>query len=695
MPELNIAEQMLELIKKIDYYNHAYYVEDKLLIPDVEYDKMFRELQKMEEEHPELKTENSPTGRVGGEVAAFLKPATHLKPMLSLDNAFEDEELYSYGNRIGELLGQNSEELEFSCEPKFDGLALSILYHNGILKTAVTRGDGVTGEDVTHNVKTIKSVPLSIVDKCEELGIPIPELLEVRGEVVMTKKVFESLNEKQRQAGDKTFANPRNAAAGSLRQLDSKIAAQRNLSFFTYALGEAIGFEAAKTHRGNMDILKDIGFMVSDLGKTVVGISGLLNYYSEVGKARDSLPFDIDGVVDKINSLEDQEKLGFVSRSPRWARAHKFPAQEQLTVVLAIEEQVGRTGAITPVARLEPVAVGGVIVNNATLHNFDEIRRKDIRVGDTVIVRRAGDVIPEVVSSIKEKRLAGALEYNLPTECPCCSSAVIKPEGEAVARCSGGLTCEAQLKGAIEHYVSRKAMDIDGLGDVIVNNLVDAGMVKNPADIYMLSKSDFLKLPRMGDKLATKILVNIEKTKDISLARFVYSLGVRQVGESTAKSLANNFGTLDKIMEATHDDFIAISDIGPATADELTAFLANSENKKIIERLVLSGVSPQKIILSEDSSNKPLQGKTIVITGTLFMGRDDIKNQLESMGAKISGSVSKKTDLVLAGEEAGSKLEKAQTLGVNVAGDEGLKLLLEGKSIEEIMNPVKRSNFKM
>lgn len=686
-----IETKILLLRKQINFYSNAYYVNDMLLIPDIEYDKMFRNLQNLEEEYPQFDDPNSPTKRVGGEVAKNLKPVKHLKPMLSLDNAFEDEELFSYVQKISEMLGKDSESIEFSCEPKFDGLALSILYRNGHLESAVTRGDGTTGEDVTHNVRTIKTVPLNIIDICMEKNIPVPELLEVRGEVVMTKKVFEELNEKQRKLGEKTFANPRNAAAGSLRQLDSKIASQRKLSFFVYALGESIGFEPSLTHRGNMDILKEMGFVVSDLGKTVYGVSGLLDYYKEIGEKRDYLPFDIDGVVDKVNSLEDQENLGFISRSPRWARAHKFPAQEQLTVVLAIEEQVGRTGAITPVARLEPVFVGGVTVNNATLHNLDEVRRKDIRVGDTVIIRRAGDVIPEVVSAVLERRPENTTIYSLPTECPCCSSAIVKPEGEAVARCSGGLTCEAQLKGSIEHFVSRKAMDIDGLGDVLVNYLVDSKLVKNPADLYTLTKEDLLQLPRMGDKLAEKILKNLEKSKNVGLGKFIYSLGVRQVGESTAKSLANHFGTLNNIENATHEDFLNIQDIGPATADELTAFFANNMNKDIVNRLLEYGVTPQEVIISNQV--KTLENKTIVITGSLFMGRDDIKAKLEELGAKISGSVSKKTDLVIAGEEAGSKLEKAQDLGVNITDNDGLRAILEGKTIEEIL--VKKSKLKM
>lgn len=679
-----IEEKIMELQKTLNYHIHAYHVKDEPEIPDYEYDMMYKELESLEKLYPQFIGDNSPTLRVGGDIAENLKPVKHLQRMLSLDNAFEDEELYAYSKRTADFLEKEESDLEYSCEPKFDGLAISLIYENGLLVRGVTRGDGETGEDVTHNVKTIKTIPLDLREKCLANGIPVPELLECRGEIVMFKKDFENLNESRRKEDLKVFANPRNAAAGTMRQLDPKVAAKRKLTFFTYALGETQGFSYAKTHRGNMELLAMLGFNVSSLSQTVKGVSGLLQYYKEIGQKRDSLPFDIDGVVDKINSIEDQKILGFVSRSPRWARAHKFPAQEVSTILLAIEEQVGRTGAITPVGRLEAVNVAGVVVTNATLHNIDEIRRKDIRVGDRVIVRRAGDVIPEIVSVIMTHRKPDAPEYQLPTECPCCSSPIVKTEGEAIARCTGGLTCEAQMKRAIQHFVSRKAMDIDGIGDTFVDSLVDMKLINTPTDLYKLSTEQWLSLPRMGDKLAAKIQKNLEISKNVLLNRFVYSLGIRQVGESTAKSLAKNFGTLNNIMHATKEDFLAIQDIGPETAEEIVAFFANQANANIIHDLLNSGVKPVEVVIEDNQTLKSLSGKTIVITGSLSMGRDEIKNILESFGAKISGSVSKKTDLVIAGSDAGSKLEKANELGVLVVGDEEMKLLVEGSKIEDL-----------
>lgn len=686
-----IENKIKELQKTLNYHIYRYHVKDDPEIPDRDYDMMYKELEYLESQYPQFISNDSPTNRVGGEIAENLQPIKHLQRMLSLDNAFEDEELYAYSKRIAEMLNKSEADLEYSCEPKFDGIAMSLVYKNGILVSGATRGDSEIGEDVTHNVRTIKTIPLDIREKCIENGIEIPALLECRGEIVMFKRDFENLNLNQIKSGGKVFANPRNAAAGSMRQLDPKVVAKRKLTFFTYALGEVQGFEQADTHRGNMDLLASLGFNVCDLSKTVKGVSGLLEYYKEIGEKRNSLPFDIDGVVDKINSLSEQKTLGFVSRSPRWARAHKFPAQEVSTTLLAIEEQVGRTGAITPVGRLEAVNVAGVVVANVTLHNIEEITRKDIRVGDRVIIRRAGDVIPEIVSVIMSERRPDAKPYELPTECPCCSSPIVKPKGQAIARCTGGLTCEAQLKRAIQHFVSRKAMDIDGIGDVFVDNLVDMKLIKNPSDLYKLSKEEWLSLPRMGEKLANKILKNIEISKHVPLNRFFYSLGIRQVGESTAKSLLKNFGNMEAVINATKEQLLNIADIGPETAEEIVAFFNNKFNADIIQQLLDSGVKPTEIDLNESETIKSLSGKTIVITGSLAMGRDEIKAVLENLGAKVSGSISKKTDMLIAGSDAGGKLEKANELGVFIGGDEELKLLIEGKTIEEIkLKPAKK-----
>lgn len=685
-------QRIKELRVSIDYHNDAYHKYDSPEITDREYDMMFRELITLESKYPESFSPTSPTQRVGAPPAKELKPYTHLNPMLSLDNAFEDNEVVAFEDRIKDIIG-DIEDLEFACEPKFDGLAVSLIYENGIFSRGGTRGDGRVGEDVTDNLKTIKSIPLDITPYFLKNKLPIPKLMEVRGEVLMKRKDFERLNERQREMNAKTFVNPRNAAAGSLRQLDSRITAKRSLSFFAYALGETIGFDKGESHRESMLSLQKLGFMLSDLSDVVLGHSGLIEYFRKVGLERDSLPYDIDGVVYKVNSYEKQEELGFISRSPRWAKAHKFPAQEMTTVLLSIDEQVGRTGAITPVARLEPVFVGGVTVTNATLHNQDEITRKDIRVGDTVIVRRAGDVIPEIVSAVQSKRPKNAVPYVMSTSCPCCGSPVIRLSGEAVARCSGGLSCSKQLTGSLEHYVQRKAMDIDGIGDTHIENLVDMGLVSNPSDLYTLTLSEWLMLPRMGEKLATKIMDNLNKSKQRPLNKFIYGLGVRQVGESTAKNLANKFGTLNNIMNAHYDDFITVQDIGPETAQSLTAFFENINNHEIIRKLLSCGVEPIPVEISSDV--KTLEGVTIVLTGTLSsMGRDEAKEKLEKLGAKISGSVSKKTSLVIAGAEAGSKLLKAEELGVPVAGDDELLLLVEGKSIEEIINP-KKNRMKM
>lgn len=695
MNKHEIEEKIIKLRESLDFYNHAYYVDDNLLIPDIEYDKMMRQLKDLEDENPEFFSPLSPTQRVGGEVSKNLPSVDHLGPMLSLDNAFLDEEVFDFERRIKEKM-KNSDDIEYSCEPKFDGLALSLVYENGVLIRGVTRGDGKTGEDVTANVKTIKSIPLDIRSKCKNLNIEIPSLLEVRGEVVMFKKVFERLNEYNRENNLKTLANPRNAAAGALRQLDPKVTAKRSLSFFTYALGATKGFDSTNEHRGDMDLLKKLGFMVSDLGRKVSGTKGLLNYFKEVGKIRDDLPFDIDGVVYKVNSYADQQILDFTSKSPRWAKAHKFPAQEQLTKVNDVVFQVGRTGAITPVAKLEPVYVGGVNVTNATLHNEDEIIKKDIRIGDTVIVRRAGDVIPEVVSSLPEFRPVDSKPIQMPKTCPCCSSSLEKVEGEAVIRCTGGMICEAQLKGSIEHFVSRKTMDIDGLGTNIVESLVDLNFVKTPVDIYKLQLKDILRLPRMADKSANKLLRNIENSKNPTLQKFIYALGIRQVGESTAKELAKHFGSLDNLLNVQNEEeFLNVKDIGKVTAKELYKFITNEKSITLINDFKIYGVHPQEQEINNDEELKSdLNGKIIVLTGTLEeMNRDDAIAKLETLGAKISGSVSKKTDLVIAGPNAGSKLAKANELDIPIGDEQMLLDILNGVSWDSLFN--KKNKIKM
>lgn len=691
------AIRVAELTKEIQYHNYQYNVLDDPQIPDVEYDMLFKELQNLEKERPDLLSPTSPTQRVGGEILSAFEPATHINPMLSLDNAFTDEEVQAFENRIEEELS-SKDDCEFYCELKYDGLAISILYENGILTRAATRGDGMVGENVTANVRTIKSIPLDLRDAFRQKGEEIPRLLEVRGEILMQRKDFERLNEMRRNNGEDSFANPRNAAAGSLRQLDSKITAKRSLSFFAYGLGVADGFDKGATHSESMSHLKSLGFKMSELNCLMKGQKGLIEFYNKVQKLRDHLDYDIDGVVYKIDSYKLQERLGFVSRSPRWARAHKFPAEEQLTLLLDIDIQVGRTGAITPVARLQPVSVGGVVVSNATLHNMDEIIRKDVRIGDIVRVRRAGDVIPEVVGPLIDKRdLSVVRKFSMPTVCPVCGSEIVKPEGEAVARCSGGLVCSAQLKGSLELFAGRKAMDIDGLGNTHIENLVDMGLVKNSNDIYKLTLDQWLTLPRMGEKLAMKIQANLEKTKERPLAKFLFGLGVRQVGEQTAKDLAKHFGTLDKIINASHDDFLAIEGVGPSTADELTAFFSNDKNLQIIQDLKASGVKPIENDVIVIDENSVFNGKTVVITGTMSsMGRDEIKEIVEKQGAKVAGSVSKKTSLVIAGAEAGSKLAKAQELGVPVIDEDGFKRMLEGETLEDVLaNDTKRVRPKI
>ncbi|WP_322069335.1 NAD-dependent DNA ligase LigA [Paraburkholderia bannensis] len=677
-PEANSAtERAAWLRAELERANHAYYVLDQPDLPDAEYDKLFRELQQIESEHPDLIAPDSPTQRVGGEAAAGFEQVVHDVPMLSLNNGFADEDIAAFDKRVHDTLGKaEGDEVEYACELKFDGLAISLRYVDGVFVQASTRGDGTTGENVTENVRTIRSLPLRLK------GTRVPKVLDVRGEVLMFRRDFARMNERQREAGQKEFANPRNAAAGSLRQLDSKITAQRPLSFFAYGIGVLEGEPMPATHGELLDWYAEMGLPVNGERAVVKGAQGLLDFFRAVGEKRDGLPYDIDGVVYKVNRRDEQDALGFVSRAPRFALAHKFPAQEALTKLLAIDVQVGRTGAITPVARLEPVFVGGATVTNATLHNEDEVRRKDIRIGDTVIVRRAGDVIPEVVSALLERRQEDAREFVMPTECPVCGSRIERLPDEAIARCTGGLFCPAQRKQALWHFAQRRALDIDGLGEKIIDQLVDQNLVRTPADLFNIGFATLAELDRMADKSAQNLLDSLEKAKSTTLARFIYALGIRQVGESTAKDLAKYFGSLDPIMDASIEQLLEVKDVGPIVAESIHQFFAEEHNRTVIEQLR----APGKVTWIEGppAPKAPvgvLAGKTVVLTGTLpTLTRDAAKEMLEAAGAKVAGSVSKKTDYVVAGADAGSKLAKAEELGVPVLDEEGLHKLLEGHS---------------
>ncbi|MBN3853034.1 NAD-dependent DNA ligase LigA [Paraburkholderia sp. Ac-20340] len=671
------TERAAWLRAELERANHAYYVLDQPELPDAEYDTLFRELQAIESEHPDLITPDSPTQRVGGEASAGFEPVVHDVPMLSLNNGFADEDIAAFDKRVHDTLGKaEGEAVDYACELKFDGLAISLRYVDGVFVQASTRGDGTTGENVTENVRTIRSLPLRLK------GARVPKVLDVRGEVLMFRRDFARMNERQREAGQKEFANPRNAAAGSLRQLDSKITAQRPLSFFAYGIGVLEGEPMPATHGELLDWYAEMGLPVNSERAVVKGAQGLLDFFSAVGEKRDGLPYDIDGVVYKVNRRDEQDALGFVSRAPRFALAHKFPAQEALTTLLAIDVQVGRTGAITPVARLEPVFVGGATVTNATLHNEDEVRRKDIRIGDTVIVRRAGDVIPEVVGALLERRPEDAHEFVMPTECPVCGSRIERLPDEAIARCTGGLFCPAQRKQALWHFAQRRALDIDGLGEKILDQLVEQNLVRTPADLFNLGFATLAELDRMAEKSAQNLLDSLEKAKSTTLARFIYALGIRQVGESTAKDLAKYFGSLDPIMDASVEQLLEVKDVGPIVAESIHQFFAEEHNRTVIEQLR----APGKVTWPEGppAPKAPvgvLAGKTVVLTGTLpTLTRDAAKEMLEAAGAKVAGSVSKKTDYVVAGADAGSKLAKAEELGVPVLDEEGLHKLLEGHS---------------
>ena len=668
-----VRSRVLALREEINYHNRQYYVYDDPKIPDAEFDRLMRELQGLETEYPALITEDSPTQRVGGEPLKSFPEVVHRIPMLSLDNAFSEEELQNFHRRVVERLGLEAGlPVAYAAEPKLDGLAINLRYVAGRLVHGATRGDGSSGEDVTSNVRTIHSIPLRL------LGEGYPKVLEVRGEIFMSKAGFVALNERALKDGEKTFVNPRNAAAGSLRQLDPRITAKRPLLFYCYGFGEVQPGPLESTHSASIRRLRDWGLPVSPELAVVEGVEGCLDYFQRIAAKRDRLDYDIDGVVFKVDELELQQRLGFVSKAPRWAIAHKFPAQEELTRIEAVEFQVGRTGAVTPVARLEPVFVGGVTVSNATLHNMDEVQRKDVRIGDTVIVRRAGDVIPEVVQVVLERRPVETQPVELPSHCPVCGADVVKPEGEAVARCSGGLYCPAQRKQALRHFASRKAMDIEGLGDKLVDQLVERGQVKDPADLFRLTLAQLSGLERMAEKSAQNLLDALEKSKNTSLPRFLYALGIREVGEATALALARQFGDLQHLEAASEETLQQTPDVGPVVASHVASFFSQTHNREVIERLLQAGIHWQPVERPEPAA-LPLQGKVIVLTGTLSRPRDEVKAQLQALGAKVTGSVSQKTDYLIAGAEAGSKLTKAEQLGIEILDEAGLEDLLQAQ----------------
>jgi DNA ligase (NAD+) len=670
IPE-KIRKQAASLREQIEHHNYLYYVLDAPEIPDAAFDALMRELQALEAAYPALVNADSPTRRVGGEPLKTFGEARHLLPMLSLDNAFEEDEVLAFERRIRDRLGEET-GIEFAVEPKLDGLAISLLYEDGHLVRGATRGDGTTGEDVTANVRTIHAIPLKL------RGTGHPRTLEVRGEVYMERARFEAFNREAEERGEKVFVNPRNAAAGSLRQLDPRITARRPLTFFTYGAGHYDGGDLPDTQAAILDALAGWGQRVCPERAVVRGARGCLDYYRRIGERRADLPYEIDGVVYKVNRMDLQQRLGFISRAPRWAIAHKYPAQEQMTVLRDVEFQVGRTGALTPVARLEPVFVGGVTVSNATLHNMDEVERKDVRIGDTVIVRRAGDVIPEVVGVVASRRPRNARKVIMPTECPVCGSEIVRAEGEAVARCSGGLYCAAQRREAIKHFASRRAMDIEGLGDKLVEQLVDAGLVDHVNDLYHLTVEQLAGLERMGEKSAQNLVEALEKSKHTQLARFIFALGIREVGEATARALAGHFGRLDALMEADEEALMEVPDVGPVVAHHVATFFQQPHNREVIQALRDAGVrwdesAPVK------AGPRPLAGNTYVLTGALAsMTREEAGERLMALGAKVTGSVSKKTTAVIAGEAAGSKLAKAEKLRVPVM-DEATFLKLIGE----------------
>lgn len=661
---MSLQQQIDQLRQNLRRYEYEYHVLDNPTIPDAEYDRLFHQLKALEATHPELITADSPTQRVGAKPLSGFAQIRHEIPMLSLDNAFSDEEFYAFVKRIEDRLICLPEPLTFCCEPKLDGLAVSILYVNGVLTQAATRGDGTTGEDITANIRTIRNIPLQLL-----MDNP-PARLEVRGEVFMPHEGFERLNQQALEKGEKTFANPRNAAAGSLRQLDPKITSKRPLVLNAYGIGIAEGVDLPNTHYDRLQWLKSIGIPVNPEIRLCNGTDEVLDFYRDIQNKRSSLGYDIDGTVLKINDIALQEKLGFISKAPRWAIAYKFPAQEELTRLNDVEFQVGRTGAITPVAKLEPVFVAGVTVSNATLHNGDEIERLDIAIGDTVVIRRAGDVIPQIIGVLHDRRPADARPIIFPKTCPVCDSAIVRIEGEAVARCTGGLFCAAQRKEALKHFVSRKAMDIDGVGGKLIEQLVDRELVHTPADLFKLDLTTLTRLERMGTKSAENALASLEKAKNTTLARFIFALGIREVGEATALNLANHFKTLEALQNADLEALQQVPDVGEVVANRILAFWHEPHNVAVVNDLIAQGVHWETVETKEVTENR-FKGKTVVLTGTLTqMGRNEAKALLQDMGAKVSGSVSAKTDFVIAGDAAGSKLTKAQELGVTVLTEE-------------------------
>ena len=671
-------ELIRRLREEIERHNYQYYVLDQPLISDAEYDRLFRELQELEARYPALATPDSPTQRVGAQPLAAFAAARHETPMLSLNNAFDAEEVAAFDRRVRETLGAAA--VDYSAEPKFDGLAVNLTYEQGIFTRGATRGDGYTGEDVTANLRTVRSIPLRL-----PLQYP-PGKLEVRGEVLMRKADFEELNRAQRERGERLFANPRNAAAGALRQLDSRITAGRRLYFVAYGLGVTDGAPRFRRQSEILDYLAGAHFSVATEREVVRGLDGMLEYYAGIGGKRQALAYEIDGVVYKVNELAAQEELGFVARAPRYAIAHKFPAEEAETVVEGIEVQVGRTGALTPVARLKAVFVGGVTVTNATLHNEDEIHRKDVRVGDAVLVRRAGDVIPEVVRVLAEKRPPGAQAFKMPARCPVCGSAVQRLEGESVARCTAGLYCPAQRKQALLHFASRRAMDIEGLGEKLVDQLVDSGLVKTPADLYQLTIAALSGLERMAEKSAANVIAAIEKSKHTTLARFIYALGIRNVGESTARDLAQHFGSMEALAAADSETLQQVPDIGPVVAESIAQFFAEPHNREVVSQLQRAGVSFEPVSIRKRSSG--LEGKSFVLTGTLpHLTRDEAAARIVQHGGRVTGSVSKKTDYVVAGTDPGSKYDKALALGLPILDEAGLLELLGESHTEAVADP--------
>ena len=676
---MSLQQQIDKLRQDLRRYEYEYHVLDNPTIPDAEYDRLFHQLKALEAAHPELITADSPTQRVGAKPLSGFAQIRHEIPMLSLDNAFSDEEFYAFVKRIEDRLIRLPDPLTFCCEPKLDGLAVSILYVNGVLTQAATRGDGTTGEDITANIRTIRNIPLQLL-----MDNP-PARLEVRGEVFMPHAGFERLNQQALEKGEKTFANPRNAAAGSLRQLDPKITSKRPLVLNAYGIGIAEGVDLPNTHYDRLQWLKTIGIPVNPEIRLCNGTDEVLDFYRDIQNKRSSLGYDIDGTVLKINDIALQDKLGFISKAPRWAIAYKFPAQEELTRLNDVEFQVGRTGAITPVAKLEPVFVAGVTVSNATLHNGDEIERLDIAIGDTVVIRRAGDVIPQIIGVLHDRRPADARPIVFPETCPVCDSAIVRIEGEAVARCTGGLFCAAQRKEALKHFVSRKAMNIDGVGGKLIEQLVDRELIHTPADLFKLDLTTLTRLERMGAKSAENALASLEKAKNTTLARFIFALGIREVGEATALNLANHFKTLEALQNADLEALQQVPDVGEVVANRILAFWHEPHNVAVVNDLIAQGVHWETVETKEVTENR-FKGKTVVLTGTLTqMGRNEAKALLQDMGAKVSGSVSAKTDFVIAGDAAGSKLTKAQELGVAVLTEEEFLAQILIVSIEKIL----------